>query len=298
MVGNTEYYSLSVRLLRPVFSESSLHSALPTFTTTLNLHRTRNQQSLMYTLGNRFASAREVKELRDRNTKLENDVADLAARLSEIERQCISEREDDLKERELILAREREAQRKFSETERENPVLRGQLAVLERVLTTGAWRLINGQGGQLGGELEQVRDAAGSDGGRREECLVSGAGAITHSASSSVSVSATETDTAYSSDPGSLKLGRSGHWKPIDWSWLFWTMIDKFFFNGVVGFVTNWGAARTSAMSDPNLAEDLAVTLGKVLLEANNGTVTTTAVVTNPTLVSHLLILYFNPYVS
>lgn len=49
----------------------------------------------------------------------------------------------------------------------------------------------------------------------------------------------------------------------------------QFFFNGFVGFLTSWGAARTSAMSDPNLAADLAVALPKVLLEANNTTVTT-----------------------
>lgn len=76
-------------------------------------------------------------------------------------------------------------------------------------------------------------------------------------------------------------------------------MIDKFFFNGVVGFLTNWGAARASAMSDPNLDEDLAIALGKVPMEANNSTVTTTAVVTtDATLVSQLLIMYRNPYAS
>lgn len=52
-------------------------------------------------------------------------------------------------------------------------------------------------------------------------------------------------------------------------------------------------------MSDPNLAEDLAVALGKILLEGNNATVTTTAVVTTrATLVSHTLIMSRNPYVS
>lgn len=88
----------------------------------------------MYTLGNRFARAREVQEVRDHNTILENQVADLTARLWEIERQNIADRESRLKERELVLEREREAKRKFTETELENAVLRGQLAVLERVL--------------------------------------------------------------------------------------------------------------------------------------------------------------------
>lgn len=81
----------------------------------------------------RCASAREGREVRDRNTKLENEVADLTARLSAFESQWIGDAESDLQERELVSERERVAQRKFSETELENAGFRGQLAVLERV---------------------------------------------------------------------------------------------------------------------------------------------------------------------
>lgn len=108
----------------------------------------------MYTLGNRFASAREVKEVRDRNTELEDQVANLTARLCDIEKQHIACRESRL-----------EAQRKFSETELENAVLRGQLAVLERVLAKGPRGVVDGEGGQLGGRSEDFRVAVGSDGG-------------------------------------------------------------------------------------------------------------------------------------
>lgn len=141
----------------------------------------------------------------------------------------------------MDLETEREAQRKFTKPELETAVLQGQLAILERVLAKGPCRVIHGQGGQLGGGSEDVRDAAGSEGGDQAESVGSGAGVVTHSASASVSVSATDTDTVSSSSSGTLKLGRSGDRKPIDWSWLFWTMMDKFFFNGVVGFLTNWG---------------------------------------------------------
>lgn len=51
-------------------------------------------------------------------------------------------------------------------------------------------------------------------------------------------------------------------------------------------------------MADPNLAEDRAVTVGNVFLEANHATVTKTALVTTAaTLVSDLLIMYCNLYV-
>lgn len=125
-----------------------------------------------------------------------------------------------MKDRDLVLERERVAKRKFTETELENTVWRGQLAVLERVLAKGPCSVMNGQGGQLGGGSADVRDAAGSDGVHQGESVGAGAGAITDSASTSVSVSvsvsATNSDTVSSSGSGSLKLGRSGDRKPID----------------------------------------------------------------------------------
>lgn len=194
----------------------------------------------------------------------------------------------------MVLQREQEAKRKFTEMELENAGLKGQLAMLERVLAEGPCRVINQQGGRLGGGSEDMGNAAGSDGGHQGEGVGSGAGPITHHAPTSAAIPATDTDPAPSSGFGFLKLQ-----KPINWSWLFWTLIDKFFFNGVVGFLTNWGAARTSSMSDPNLAEAFAVALGKVLQENNNATVTTTAAVsTDVTLVSHPLIMYRDLYVS
>lgn len=147
---------------------------------------------------------------------MEKQIVDLTDRLCEIETQSLASRENWLKDRGLVLERERVAKRKFTETELENTVWRGQLAVLERVLGKGPCRVMNGQGGQLGGGSADVRDAAGSDGVHQGESVGAGAGAITDSASTSVSVSvsvsvsATNSDTVSSSGSGSLKLGRSG----------------------------------------------------------------------------------------
>lgn len=169
----------------------------------------------MYTLGNRFASAREVKEVRDRNTRLETQLADLTARVLEIERQRLEDGESRLKEQELVLQREQEAKRKFTEMELENAGLKGQLAMLERVLAEGPCRVINQQGGRLGGGSEDVGNAAGSDGGHQGEGDGSGAGPITHRAPTSAATPATYTDLAPSSGSGvlsqSIGHGYFGH---------------------------------------------------------------------------------------
>lgn len=212
----------------------------------------------MYRLPNRFASAREVNDVRHRNTTLELQVANLTSRLSELERKYTADRERDLKEKDLLLRRAEEAEHQLAEAVLENSVFRGQVTVLKQVVV--------GQGGQVDGGSEDDRDAVGSLGDDRQDDLHGGGG---HTGGSGDSSATTGTNNAFSSGSGSSERGSSGKRESIDRTWLIWTLVDKFFFNGIVGLLTNWGGAWAASRMHSTVPQDTAVALGKVLQQAS-----------------------------
>lgn len=251
-------------------------------------------------------------ELKEANLKMEERVTKLATKVDEMAQDLDTAQQNCLLARSICAERELDHQKRLTEKDKQLDELQRKVDTLERKMEERLGRLEQeGRKTEVaGGELEAVGDPAGeNDHGREDqpEQCINPAVETEGGNVSTPNLPAPPRTSAPVPVPTSARAHSSEDWRsfrdfvtgPRNWYWLVWILVDKFVLDAIVGYYTNLGANRTSSRMDDGMAEEMAISLAKSIIEyIGNGTMTNFTLTANPTPVSDGSIRYLNPGVS